>query len=58
MMLLLLMNRQVLVLIALMLQSCQLGRSGRVGHLPYDLERHKDNGHERTMKAVDVVLCI
>ncbi len=34
------------------------GQSGRVGHLPCDPEGHEDNVHERTMQAVDVVLCI
>jgi len=46
MMLLLLRNWQAMVLIALVLQPCELGQSGRVGHLPYDPEGHVDNVHE------------
>ncbi len=51
MMLLLLRKRQAMVLIALMLQPCELGRSGRVGHLPHDPEGHEDTVHERIMKG-------
>ena len=57
-MLLLLRKRQAMVLIALMLQPCELkGDQDVLDHLSYDPEGREANVDERTLQAVDVVLC-